>query len=1050
MAKNRVSTRGFTLIASLMLLLILSGVAIGLLMMVNTEGKVNSQDVQNNLAFHAAEGGIEHMTSDLANMFQNIESPTASQIQALSSLAPANSPLMSYPVYTLTPTTNPDGSLATSFGQVASGVYAGLYAQILNVGLNVTAQGPLGDEVNMSRTVEVALIPVFQFGVFSDSDLSFFAGPNFGFAGRVHTNGDLYLAEGAGSTLTFQDKLTSFGNVIRTQLANGQPLAANNSTGTVVIPQAPNGCTGGPPLPNCRAMATTEGSVVGAGGNPPQSPYNWGPPTWQNISQNTYQGFIRDGDYGNPNFGTGVTNLSLPFVNGTSNGNAGPQSYEIIRRPPAGELASSPLGSSRLYNEAEIRVLITDTPAELPGGVGDAENVRLANVGNYVNGVPTSVQGGLPALGAGQAYTTYFAMGSTAVPDQAAYNPASNFIAADWLYQPLAPPAGFVTLFDANAPIMTAGNAGLTAAPATPALTTCNMGTNPPTCPGLAVPYYNTAGYPYYTPLAYPAVPVTVPTTSTWNLLDGYIRVEYRDVNGAYHPVTNEWLKLGFARGTVPPTVAGGNPVNPNAILVFQEPADRNGDGLIDMRGAPPGPTANCVRVAGVWTCPPGKPPEVTTDVNSTSPWYGINPPPAGFSSTAYNWYPINFYDTREGEIRDTATGNSTCTPNGVMNAVELDVGNLKNWLNGNIAGSGNLVDYQFQNGYVLYFSDRRGMLPNPNGTQVDAAGTKTGDSGLEDSMNAAIANGKPNGTLDPIPVGKNASPEDANLNGTLENFGAENLGLGLGYIGGAYVAGNSVNRKVINAAGAPDPYVTAGRIPNCNVAQNGWVSGARHVLKLVDGTIGNLPLRPDNNQGGFTVGSENPVYIYGDYNSNAADLTFNTPPGADPANMAAAGIVADSVTMLSNGWSDLRSILLQPTTLGNRPAQTTYYRVAIAGGKNMNFPFPAWAGGVAGADFGTDGGVHNFLRYIENWGGQTLNYKGSIVSLYYSTYATGVYKCCTVVYSPPARNYFFDDDFKNPAGLPPGTPLFRDIDNLSYRQTFTPCTTQANGVCTN
>ena len=31
-----------------------------------------------------------------------------------------------------------------------------------------------------------------------------------------------------------------------------------------------------------------------------------------------------------------------------------------------------------------------------------------------------------------------------------------------------------------------------------------------------------------------------------------------------------------------------------------------------------------------------------------------------------------------------------------------------------------------------------------------------------------------------------------------------------------------------------------------------------------------------------------------------------------------------------------------------------------------MNFPQPAGTG----ADFGTDGGVHNFLRYIEDWGG--------------------------------------------------------------------------------
>jgi hypothetical protein len=90
-----------------------------------------------------------------------------------------------------------------------------------------------------------------------------------------------------------------------------------------------------------------------------------------------------------------------------------------------------------------------------------------------------------------------------------------------------------------------------------------------------------------------------------------------------------------------------------------------------------------------------------------------------------------------------------------------------------------------------------------------------------------------------------------------------------------------------------------------------------------------------------------------------------------------------------------------------------------------------------AANDYGTDGGTHNFLRYLENWGGQTLNYKGSLVSLYYSIYNTGVYKCCTIVYSPPTRNYSFDADFALTGGLPPGTPLFRDVDTLGYRQVF-------------
>ena len=66
-------------------------------------------------------------------------------------------------------------------------------------------------------------IPVFQFGIFSDVDLSFFAGPNFDFGGRVHTNGNLFLAEGNGNTLTLRDKVTAVKEVVRQRLSNGVP-----------------------------------------------------------------------------------------------------------------------------------------------------------------------------------------------------------------------------------------------------------------------------------------------------------------------------------------------------------------------------------------------------------------------------------------------------------------------------------------------------------------------------------------------------------------------------------------------------------------------------------------------------------------------------------------------------------------------------------------------------------------------------------------------------------------------------------------------------------
>src|ERR1700739_148900 len=85
--KSARHTKGFTLIASLMMLLLLSGIAIGLMMMVNTEGKVGGTDLQNNGAYASAEGGVEKMTSDLAATFKNALSPTAAQVCALGATA---------------------------------------------------------------------------------------------------------------------------------------------------------------------------------------------------------------------------------------------------------------------------------------------------------------------------------------------------------------------------------------------------------------------------------------------------------------------------------------------------------------------------------------------------------------------------------------------------------------------------------------------------------------------------------------------------------------------------------------------------------------------------------------------------------------------------------------------------------------------------------------------------------------------------------------------------------------------------------------------------
>ena len=356
---------------------------------------------------------------------------------------------------------------------------------------------------------------------------------------------------------------------------------------------------------------------------------------------------------------------------------------------------------------------------------------------------------------------------------------------------------------------------------------------------------------------------------------------------------------------------------------------------------------------------------------------------------------------------------NPVCYVNGIMNAVEFDVGNFRKWLLGTVpGGSGPLVSYSSQNGYLVYFSDRRGMLPDPNNGNITS-----GEYGFEDVINSASPTGTPDGVLEAAEdVDQNAATVPAP-----SVWGTNNVGDGLRLTGANSTVGN--------------PY----RSVNCaTLGRKNIVTGARHVLKLVDGSLGNLPVRPDTGLGGFTVASENPVYIQGNYNSDNTDPFWGNPPPAVVAdiNHSAAAVIADAVTVLSNNWSDENS-MLNPLNLGGRAPNTpTYYRLAIASGKNINFPQPA---GTA-QDFGTDGGVHNFLRYIESWGGSGgLFYRGSLVSLYYSQYATGIYKCCTLVYGPPPRHYYFDSAFLDPAKLPPGTPMLQDVVNLTYWQDFKP-----------
>src|ERR1022692_4662823 len=377
MRKSKRDSRGFTLIAALLLTVLLSAVAVGLLYMVSNEQRMGGNDLESNLAFYGAEAGMENLTAQLSQLYQSSQTPTAASIQALT--APANLPTavtgsnitnMNYVEPPITwPYSDAAGNPTGKWDIVGSGSDQGMVASLIAFNLQVTAtrqsgsgqvasfsaQSATGASVNLTRTVEVALLPAFEFGVFCDGDCDYFAGPNFNFGGRVHTNGNLFLASGA--NLTFTDKIAAVGQVITDQLENGWGTG-NGYTGNVWVPTAPGGCPAAPtPGPGASGNCLQLNAGSWAGGFPPAPPAvctacggaaNAG---WKGISTTTFNSFITTGL-------TGATKLQLPFVQNSPVG-----AVDIIRRPTPGDTAL--LTNSRLYTKAQIRILLADTKADL-------------------------------------------------------------------------------------------------------------------------------------------------------------------------------------------------------------------------------------------------------------------------------------------------------------------------------------------------------------------------------------------------------------------------------------------------------------------------------------------------------------------------------------------------------------------------------------------------------------------------------------------------------------------------------------------------------------
>lgn len=348
--------------------------------------------------------------------------------------------------------------------------------------------------------------------------------------------------------------------------------------------------------------------------------------------------------------------------------------------------------------------------------------------------------------------------------------------------------------------------------------------------------------------------------------------------------------------------------------------------------------------------------------------------------------FPIQMYDSREGNRADSGSGVTAgyVYRNGVMSLIDIDVANLREFFKGTwddkfptatpyAVSRGGIglknTDIPDNRGWVVYFSDRRG------------------DSDFDGRYTMEDVNPNSNSTVD----------EDLDNNGTVE-------------------------ADYTNEAPAQSSTVESGLAA---VTDHAFY---RRGVRLINAR--DLPGKYDSaapaNTKGFTAASENGIYVGGNFNVQSVTLPGGTAPADStaylPQNTTAhipSSIVGDSVTLLSNSWNDASSFA-NAFSVTSRVASNTQVRFAMIAGDSLT---ARTASGTNGDFDGLNGGLHNFMRFLESWSAKRLNYSGSLINLYNSFNNNGKWKCCVTVYNPPTRDWTFDSTFSDPNRLPPGSP---------------------------
>lgn len=981
---------------------------------------------------YASQGCLETMTRNFNKVFETKLNPLPSDIATVE--RGDNIPGLSRQMggdYDLIPTAvqaDPPGS-PPRVVNLSTGPYAGLFAIRDSWRLRCNATSIQDStQVQQERFVLNNRIPIFQFGIFYNDDLELFRPPRFSFGGRVHSNGNFFLSPGT-EGIFFNSRVTAVGHIVTQTWRNwNQSDAANNNTWI-------NNAAGTPVQ-----LLPTQGSVLnttlGNANNvfefppalpePVPTPNADLPPSRLNPAwtETPWDGNLR----------ARVPALRLPL-----NVGQGTDLVEMVKRgkdianpasfPVGGDLFMNNAGnlapvaaadsdnlilrSERFANKTGIRVSLADSKAKLPGCAAGA------GVNPLPAGTPCGVRldgdalGQGAAAGAGQRGYQPKAMRSAV---GGAYNYVPTRVNGDrlWTGGPREvwikvesvqtnAVTGLIETIDITEDILSlgmteeaptalgiVGYAGVTAQNGTPTAPSANLTASAAQQGASLSTYPDSRSIIKIQTFAIPGAAITTPAGAGNSLL----------TNAGGLNIVNR-----YTNATAATIGAGPNfcPVIGGAGCAIK---DRFPDTALTEQ-------AHLKRTNGA----------------------------APFANLAIVPFPIQMFDTREGTYFDNIA-NAPALPNvsrnGVMSMINIDVANLRRFLRGdfnnlfpngvapNITpattrfGRGMLNSDIPQNlGWVLYISDRRGD------------GNFDGEYDMEDVYGANPGN---NNALDP--------GED--LDGPL----GPNQRVGAGVLDVRYINPNDFTQCAASPIAIPanceaPRYSHTWSMDRAAVTDHPYF---RRGVRLVNGTVlpGIYDAATPANTRGFTVASENGIYVRGNYNATGATAPVgnaNTPfnqyfPFDTPTHIPAS-IVADSVTILSNAWNDAQSFI-SPYNQANRDATTTQMRFAMISGDTISTRQNAVNQGSSVNGQNENGGVHNFKRFLEQWdsaGGIRLDYAGSLINLFVSRNNNGAFKCCNTVYNPPRRNWVFDSTFLDPNRIPPGTPFFQYVQTTGFER---------------